>query len=155
MGEGRFTAAEITEAYGAMHARVAMAVAVIAGCYEAPAAPSACAITCTDGCPGDLSCVNGFCVKDGEVCAPVLQHVSAGAGYACALDGLLGRTGEFWHADYFDTFMRDSVHERRTIRYIENNPVKAKLARSAKDWPWSSARFRDEYGNLDWDIAGG
>jgi REP element-mobilizing transposase RayT len=70
-------------------------------------------------------------------------------------NGLLGRTGEFWHADYFDTFMRDSVHERRTIRYIENNPVKAKLARSAKDWPWSSARFRDEYGNLDWDIAGG
>lgn len=73
-----------------MHARVVAvtALAVIAGCYEAPAAPSACAIACTDSCPGDLSCVNGFCVKDGEVCAPALQHVSAGAGYACAIDEL-------------------------------------------------------------------
>jgi REP element-mobilizing transposase RayT len=62
---------------------------------------------------------------------------------------LLGREGTFWQADYFDTYMRDSVHEKRTIRYIENNPVKALLVREAKDWPWSSARFRDEYGNLD------
>jgi REP element-mobilizing transposase RayT len=62
---------------------------------------------------------------------------------------LLGRKGTFWQADYFDTYMRDSAHDRRTIRYIENNPVKAKFVREAKDWPWSSARFRDEYGNLD------
>jgi hypothetical protein len=29
---------------------------------------------------------------------------------------LLGRTGPFWQADYWDTYMRDPEHEERTIR---------------------------------------
>ena len=61
---------------------------------------------------------------------------------------LLGKRGAFWAEDYFDTYMRDADHERKTIRYIENNPTKAKLVLSPKDWPWSSARFRDELGVL-------
>jgi REP element-mobilizing transposase RayT len=59
---------------------------------------------------------------------------------------LLGKQGAFWAEDYFDTFMRVAEHERKTVRYIENNPEKAKLVLDAKDWPWSSARFGDEYG---------
>ena len=55
---------------------------------------------------------------------------------------LLHRRGEFWQADYWDTFMRDSVHELETRNYIENNPAKAKLVLDPKTWPWSSARFR-------------
>ena len=47
-----------------------------------------------------------------------------------------------------DTYMRDAEHERKTIRYIENNPTKTKLVLDPKDWPWSSARFRDELGVL-------
>ena len=31
------------------------------------------------------------------------------------------------------------------ICYIENNPVKARLCAVAGKWPFSSARFRDEY----------
>ena len=61
---------------------------------------------------------------------------------------LLGRRGKFWADDSFDTFMRDSAHELRTRRYIENNPVKAFLVREAKEWLWSSARLRDENGVL-------
>ena len=61
---------------------------------------------------------------------------------------LLGKQGAFWAEDYFDTYMRDAEHERRTIHYIENNPTKAKLVLDPKDWPWSSARYRDEYGVL-------
>jgi putative transposase len=61
---------------------------------------------------------------------------------------LLGKRGAFWAEDYFDTFMRDAGHERKTIRYIESNPAKAKLVLDPKDWPWSSARFRDEFGTL-------
>ena len=61
---------------------------------------------------------------------------------------LLKRRGQFWAADYWDTYMRDAEHELRTQRYIENNPVKAGLVRAAKDWAWSSARFRDENGEL-------
>lgn len=61
---------------------------------------------------------------------------------------LLGKRGAFWAEDYFDTYMRDAEHEAKTLRYIENNPTKAKLVLDPKDWPWSSARFRDEYGVL-------
>jgi REP element-mobilizing transposase RayT len=55
---------------------------------------------------------------------------------------LLGRSGSFWHPDYFDRYMRNEHHLARTIDYVENNPVKAGLAASADDWSWSSAQFR-------------
>ncbi len=61
---------------------------------------------------------------------------------------LLKRRGQFWAEDCWDTYMRDAEHELKTRRYIENNPVKASLAQTPKDWPWSSARFRDENGVL-------
>jgi putative transposase len=54
---------------------------------------------------------------------------------------LLGREGPFWHADYYDRYMRDDEHLARTIEYVEKNPVKAGLAGNAPDWPWSSAAF--------------
>ncbi len=54
----------------------------------------------------------------------------------------LGRSGSFWHADYFDRYMRDEDHLSRTVEYVEENPVKAGLVEIASAWPWSSARFR-------------
>ena len=68
---------------------------------------------------------------------------------AQAAHRLLGRHGQFWATDYWDTFMRDAAHERQTIRYIEGNPAKAHLVRDAKEWAWSSARLRDAYGGLN------
>ena len=53
-----------------------------------------------------------------------------------------------WQREYWDTFMRNEEQNRKAIQYIENNPVKAKLCRAAKEWPFSSARFRDNYGRL-------
>jgi REP element-mobilizing transposase RayT len=61
---------------------------------------------------------------------------------------LLNRTGEFWEREYLDTVIEDEERRRTAVRYIENNPTKAKLVLDPKDWPWSSARFRDEYGVL-------
>jgi hypothetical protein len=61
---------------------------------------------------------------------------------------LLKQRGGFWQIDYWDTFMRDSEQEKKTLRYIENNPTKAKLVLDPRDWPWSSARWRDDYGVL-------
>jgi len=55
---------------------------------------------------------------------------------------LLGRTGAFWHDDYFDRYMRDEDHLIRTVRYVEQNPVKAGLVDTDSDWNWSSSRFR-------------
>ena len=60
----------------------------------------------------------------------------------------LGRSGRFWEREYFDTLIRDGEHLKRAIRYTENNPTKAKLVLDPQDWPWNSARFRDEFGNL-------
>jgi len=55
---------------------------------------------------------------------------------------ILGRVGQFWIEDYFDRFMRNQRHFERTVRYIENNPVKAGLCREPGDWPYSSAWFK-------------
>lgn len=53
-----------------------------------------------------------------------------------------------WEREYWDTFMRDEAQEKTAVRYLETNPVKAKLCRSVEDWKFSSARFRDEYRRL-------
>jgi putative transposase len=80
---------------------------------------------------------------------PMSQLVDAWKGFtAKAANRILARKGQFWQEGYWDTYMRDADHEARTRRYIENNPTKAKLTAFAKEWPWSSARFRDEYERL-------
>jgi len=56
---------------------------------------------------------------------------------------LLNRTGQFWMDKYFDRYIRDAEHFRNTVRYIENNPVKAGLCSKPSDWPFSSAWFRE------------
>ena len=56
---------------------------------------------------------------------------------------LLGRTGSFWMQDYFDRYIRGEEHFVAAIRYIEQNPVKAGLVRSANDWQWGSASGKD------------
>jgi REP element-mobilizing transposase RayT len=61
---------------------------------------------------------------------------------------LLGRRGAFWQEDYYDTLIRDEAHLKRAIRYTEQNPVNAYLTKAAREWPWSSARHRDEYERL-------
>jgi REP element-mobilizing transposase RayT len=80
---------------------------------------------------------------------PMWQLVAAWKGYSAKqANKILGRKGRFWQEGYWDTYMRDAEHELKTRRYIENNPTKAKLLESLKEWPWSSARFRDAYEKL-------
>ena len=80
---------------------------------------------------------------------PMSHLIDRWKGYtAKQANKLLGRQGSFWQAGYWDTYMRNSDHELRARRYIENNPVKAGLVRLANEWRWSSARFRDAYGRL-------
>jgi len=56
----------------------------------------------------------------------------------------LQRSGDFWATEYFDRYIRDGKHFSNTVAYIHNNPVKARLCRTAADWPFSSARFLAE-----------
>jgi REP element-mobilizing transposase RayT len=67
---------------------------------------------------------------------------------AKVVNKLLNRTGMFWEDDYFDRYLRDDDHYRRVVRYIENNPTKAGLAKVPSEWPWSSARYRGEPGPI-------
>ena len=52
---------------------------------------------------------------------------------------VLKRKGQFWAVECFDRYIRDRRHFDAVIRYIENNPVKARLCRRPEDWPLSSA----------------
>ena len=56
---------------------------------------------------------------------------------------LLDRSGQFWHVDYWDRFIRNEQHFETVLNYIDFNPVKAGLVSEPRLWPWGSARFRD------------
>ena len=55
---------------------------------------------------------------------------------------ILGRKGKFWQAETFDRYIRDRDHYVNVIRYIENNPVKARLCATPEEWRFSSAYWR-------------
>ena len=47
----------------------------------------------------------------------------------------LGRKGQLWQDESFDRIIRDKDHYQATVRYIANNPLKAKLqAHEASSW---------------------
>jgi putative transposase len=52
-----------------------------------------------------------------------------------------GWRGHLWQ-ERFHSFPMDESHLLATVRYVELNPVKARLVERPQDWPWSSARAR-------------
>ena len=52
---------------------------------------------------------------------------------------ILEQKGRFWSVESFDRYIRDARHFRNTIKYIEDNPVKAGLCRRPDDWEFGSA----------------
>lgn len=49
------------------------------------------------------------------------------------------RVGHLWQGRFHSCAL-DEKHLYAAIRYIETNPVRAKLVQKAEDWKWSSAR---------------
>jgi len=49
-----------------------------------------------------------------------------------------GWRGHLWQGR-FASYVMDERHTLAAARYIELNPVRARLVESARDWPWSSA----------------
>ena len=45
---------------------------------------------------------------------------------------LLERSGEFWQHEYFDHLIRDNAQFDRAMRYVLENPRKARL----ENWMW-------------------
>lgn len=63
---------------------------------------------------------------------------------AAMINRATGRGGAFWAKDYFDRYVRNEDDLAAIVDYVERNPVAAGLAATPAEWPWSSARFRNE-----------
>ncbi|HEY5724196.1 MAG TPA: transposase [Allosphingosinicella sp.] len=59
--------------------------------------------------------------------------------YSRRINSARGWTGYLWQGR-FASYPMDDAHLMTAVRYVELNPVRAKLAERAEDWPWSSAR---------------
>jgi REP element-mobilizing transposase RayT len=59
---------------------------------------------------------------------------------------MIRRKGQFWMPESHDRMIRNQEHFFNALRYIENNPVKARLCTNPSDWPFSSAWFRKRGG---------
>ena len=80
---------------------------------------------------------------------PQAQLIKDWKGFSARrINRVLNRRGKLWQDDYWDRYIRDEAHYRKVVHYIESNPVKAGLVESPEQWPFSSARFRDQYNRL-------
>ncbi|MBU4320438.1 MAG: transposase [Thermodesulfovibrionales bacterium] len=50
------------------------------------------------------------------------------------------RNGRLWQNRFFSTLVEEDPYLWAVMRYIERNPVRARLVKKAEDYPWSSAR---------------
>lgn len=55
----------------------------------------------------------------------------------------LRRQEPIWERESFDHLIRSVEYFDAFVRYVENNPVMAGLCDKPAEWPWSSARMRD------------
>jgi len=74
--------------------------------------------------------------------------------YTQYVNRLHGRSGHLWQNRFY-ACMLGPMHFFSAMRYMESNPVRAKICRAAWSYPWSSAQAhvdgRDMTGLLDMD----
>ncbi len=58
--------------------------------------------------------------------------------YAQRINRIRGQTGHVWQGRYFSSPL-DSTYFVNAVRYVELNPVRARLVAQAEDYDWSSA----------------
>ena len=73
--------------------------------------------------------------------------------YTQYINAFHGRSGHLWQGRFFSALL-DGPHMWYALRYVERNPVRARLVRKAWRYPWSSAAAhtdgsRDASGLLD------
>jgi REP element-mobilizing transposase RayT len=74
---------------------------------------------------------------------PTLGRVSDGmkllnGGYSRAFNLRHGRRGALFESRYRDWTIRDELHYRATVRYIEENPIAAGMVESLDEWIWTT-----------------
>ncbi|MBV9242927.1 MAG: transposase [Acidobacteria bacterium] len=77
---------------------------------------------------------------DGHSLASVMHSIKSFTSHEA--NKLLGRSGRFWSKEYFDRYIRSGRHFGSVVRYIEENPVKARLCTVPEEWPFGSAYGR-------------
>lgn len=70
--------------------------------------------------------------------ASIMQSLKGYTAFKC--NKLLGTEGEFWAHESYDHYVRNDEEWRRIIKYVVNNPVKAKYVESWNEWRWSYRR---------------
>jgi hypothetical protein len=73
----------------------------------------------------------------------IIHSVNLFTARAC--NRVLGRRGAFWQHESYDHWVRDADELERIVLYLEDNPVKAGLARNAWEWLFSFAHDRKQY----------
>ena len=69
---------------------------------------------------------------------PLKQTIRGWKWYvATQANRLLGRTGPFWQADWFDRWARTEAEAYRMRDYIRLNPVRGRLALRWQDYRWT------------------
>lgn len=53
---------------------------------------------------------------------------------------LLKRTGDIWHHENYDHYVRNDDELSRIIEYVLHNPISAGLVKSLEKWNWSFCR---------------
>lgn len=77
-------------------------------------------------------------ISDGEYYLLELIMHSIKSYSATEANKILNRAGKpFWNSESFDHYSRSDEETGRIIAYVMNNPVKAGLVKSPKDWEWS------------------
>ena len=69
--------------------------------------------------------------------ARIMQSLKGRSAYEC--NKILERRGQFWEHENFDRVIRPGKFDS-TIRYVLNNPVRAGLVDSWRNWQWNYLR---------------
>jgi putative transposase len=86
--------------------------------------------------------------SEGALSAYVQWVLSGYSRHLRQLTDTLG-AGHVFKRPFWSDGIDDSQHFLTVLRYIEANPVQAKLVSKAEDWPWSSLVLRKTLGILD------
>jgi len=71
-----------------------------------------------------------------------VQFIKGGFSYRANKE--LGFRGEIWNNGFNEHRVRDAFDYVKHIEYTHSNPVKAGLVSRPEEWPYSSARLRNE-----------
>lgn len=71
----------------------------------------------------------------------IMRYIKGGSAFQA--NQVLERKGRFWQPESYDHLVRDEIEFYRIVRYIANNPVKAKLVAHWKEWQFS-------YVHMEW-----